>query len=147
VIDGLVVLARLAHMLAAAAWVGGGIAYAVAGYPGPNTGTRSFGWLARVCGWTLLLSGGLLTVDRLTGAEASTLYALLLAAKLALALAAFTVAGSMLPRAVARRRAAGALAIARPLWLTTPYLVLWLGIGVYAVGALMVVVYTRELTR
>ena len=100
-----------------------------------------------MCGWTLLLSGGLLTVDRLTGAEASALYAMLLAAKLALALAAFAVAGSMLPRAVARRRASGALAIARPLWLTTPYLVLWLGIGVYAVGALMAVVYTRELAR
>lgn len=144
--DVLVVLARLAHMLAAAAWVGGGIVYATVGRPAPSAGARSFSWLARVCGWVLVLSGAVLTVDRLTGEPASAVYAGLLAAKLALAVAAFVLAGSMLPRALVRRRAGGALLAAPPRgWLRSHMVVLWLGIGVYVLGAALSVLYTREL--
>jgi putative copper export protein len=140
----LLICARAAHMLAAAAWVGGAIVYAIVGRPNLGTGKRSFPWLVGVCAWVLMLSGAVLTFDRLTGARASTLYALLLALKVGLALALFLLAGTLVPRRIVRARApptseGGAW------WLTTPFVILWVGVVIYALGASLAVVYTRDL--
>jgi cytochrome b subunit of formate dehydrogenase len=177
--EPLLVVARLAHTLAAATWVGGGIVYAVVGRPAPSAGARSFSWLAGLCGWVLLLSGGVLTFDRLSGTPLDGWYVALLALKLGVALAMFLVAGTLAPSAVVRLRqrrdgfvprSAGdeehrswrpsALAAvwtaegppsarsdARPLarGLAAPYLVVYLGVAVYALGALLAVLYAQSL--
>jgi hypothetical protein len=145
--DLLLIGARAAHMLAAAAWVGGAIVYAVVGRPAAGTGKRSFSWLVGLCAWVLVLSGAVLTFDRLTGARASALYVLLLGVKVALALALFLLAGTLVPGRIARARTAGAPATppAGRWWLTRPFVVLWVGIAIYALGATLAVVYTRGL--
>lgn len=134
--------ARAAHLLAAAAWVGGGIAYAVSGGPAPRSGNRPFWWLVRVCAWVLILSGAVLTVDRLTGAQAGPLYVALLGVKLGLGLAMFVLAGTLAPPVVARR---GPAAPGGRPSLRRPYLVLALGVAVYLLGATLAVLYTRGL--
>ena len=142
--DLLLVAARAAHLLAAAAWVGGGLVYALVGRPAPNGGARTFAWLVGVCAWALILSGAVLTLDRLADPGTSGWYVALLAAKLTLVVAMLLVASALLPRAVARRPAAGRPG--RPTWLSAPYLVLWLGLSVYLTGALMAVTYARGLS-
>ena len=136
-------IVRVAHQLGAAAWVGGAIVYALVGRPAPGTGARSFAWLVSICTWVLALSGAVMTADRLTASqEASTLYVALLVLKVALALAMFIVAGTLVPSAVARLRVGQ-----RPSLGQRPFLVLYMGIGVYVVGALLAVTYTRALSR
>lgn len=141
--DPFLVGARTAHMLAAAAWVGGAIAYAVSGRPAPGTGARPFAWLVRLCAWTLVFSGAWLTVDRLTGAAASPLYVGLLGLKVGLGVAMFVLVGALVPPRVARVRSA--TPPARPVWRRPPYLLLALGIAVYLVGATLAVLYTGGL--
>jgi len=137
---------RMFHLLAAAAWVGGALAYAVAGRPAPGTGRRPFGWLVRVCTWVLALSGAALAFDRLTGADAATSYVAVLALKTALALAMFALAGTLAPSALRRARAARAPGPPKgPIWLSRPYLVLECGIAVYALGAVLAVNYAHGL--
>jgi hypothetical protein len=143
--DVLLVIVRLTHQLAAAAWVGGAIAFALTGRPTPGAGAASFGWLVKVCSWALILSGGWLTVDRLAIAETSPIYLVGLALKIALAIGMFVLAGAISPTALGRLRRREPLD-GIPLWRTSPYLVLWLGIAVYALGSLLAVAYTRALT-
>ncbi len=141
--DLLLVVVRVGHQLAAAAWVGGALVYALVGRPAPGTGARSFSWLVGICTWVLALSGGVMTVDRLVATqEASTLYVALLVLKVVLALAMFILAGTLVPSAVARLRLGQ-----RPSLGQRPFLVLYMGIGVYVVGALLAVTYTRALSR
>jgi putative copper export protein len=137
---------RLVHLLAAAAWVGGSIAYAVTGRPAPG-GRRSFSWLVGLCSWALFISGVALTVDRLTAVQTSPLYVGLLAAKVGLAVAMVLAAGALVPSTVARLRARLEPPGQRPPpgWLSRPYLVLGLGLAVYAVGALLAVAHSREM--
>ena len=147
--DLLLVTMRLAHLLAAAAWVGGAIAYAVAGRPAPGTGARPFGWLVGLCVWALFLSGVALTVDRLTDVQTSPLYVALLASKVGAAIAMAVLAGTLAPSAVARLRArldpAPARSPSGPIWLRRPYVVLGLGVVVYALGAVLAVSHARQL--
>jgi len=153
--DLLLVLVRTAHLLAAASWVGGTLAYAVSGRPAPGTGARPFAWIVRLCTWALILSGVVITVDRLAIAATSPLYLGGLALKVGLAIAMFLLAGSLAPSAAGRlrralpRRPAPAAAekTSRRLWLTTPYLILELGVAVYVIGAVLAVAYTRTLTQ
>ena len=68
---------------------------------------------------------------------------------------AHLLAGSLAPSAAGRlrralpRRPAPAAAekTSRRLWLTTPYLILELGVAVYVIGAVLAVAYTRTLTQ
>jgi putative copper export protein len=143
--DVLLVVVRVVHQLAAAAWVGGSIAYALTGRPAPGAGARPFSWIVNVSAWALVLSGGWITVDRLAIAETSPLYLIGLALKIALAIGMFVLAGALNPSALARVRKREPRPDV-PLWRTSPYLVLWLGIAVYALGALLAVAYTRALT-
>lgn len=143
--DVLLVLVRVVHQLAAAAWVGGSIAYALTGRPAPGTGARPFSLVVSISSWALILSGGWITVDRLAIAETSPLYLIGLALKIALAIGMFVLAGALNPSALARVRKREPRPDV-PLWRTSPYLVLWLGIAVYALGALLAVAYTRALT-
>jgi putative copper export protein len=155
--DVLLVLVRTAHLLAAASWVGGALAYAVSGRPAPGAGARPFAWIVRLCTWALILSGVVITVDRLAIAATSPLYLGGLALKVGLAIAMFLLAGSLAPSAAGRlRRAlprrpgsapAAAEKTSRRLWLTTPYLILELGVAVYVLGAVLAVAYTRSLTQ
>jgi putative copper export protein len=143
--DVLLVVVRVVHQLAAAAWVGGAIAYAISGRPAPGGGARPFSWIVRVSTWALILSGGWITVDRLAIAETSPLYLAGLALKIALAIGMFVLAGALVPSALARvRRREPSPAV--PLWRTTPFLLLELGVAVYVLGALLAVAYTRALT-
>lgn len=138
--------ARAAHLLAAAAWVGGAIAYAVSGRPASGTAARPFAWLVRMCIWALVLSGAWLTADRLTGAAASPLYVGLLGLKVGLGVVMFVLAGALVPSRIARLRPARpAPGPSRPVWLTPPYLVLALGVVVYLLGAMLAVLYTGGL--
>ena len=143
--DVLLVIVRVVHQLAAAAWVGGSIAYALTGRPAPGSGARPFSWIVNVSAWALVLSGGWITVDRLAIAETSPLYLIGLALKIALAIGMFVLAGALNPSALARVRRREPRPDV-PLWRTSPYLVLWLGVAVYALGALLAVAYTRALT-
>ena len=143
--DVLLVVVRLVHQLAAAAWVGGAIAFALSGRPAPGSGPYPFTWVVKISSWALILSGGWITVDRLAIAETSPLYLAGLALKVALALAMFILAGALNPSALARVRRREPRPDV-PLWRTSPYLVLWLGIAVYGLGALLAVAYTRALT-
>jgi putative copper export protein len=148
--DVLLVLVRSAHLLAAAAWVGGAIAYAVSGRPAPGAGTRPFGWIVRLCTWALILSGAAMVMDRLVVAATSPFYLGGLGLKVGLAIAMFGLAGSLVPSAArlrgARRPApAAAQPPTRPVWLTTPYLILELGVAVYVLGAVLAIAYTRAL--
>lgn len=148
--DLLLVLARVAHLVAAAAWVGGSIAYSLVGRPAPGAGARSFSWLVGVCTWVLAFSGAALTADRLVGGDAATpLYAGLLVLKVGLALAMFILAGTLVPSAAVRLRArrrpaaTAATAPARSSWFSRPHLVLGMGLAVYALGSALAVTYTR----
>lgn len=146
--DLLVVLARVAHLLTAGIWVGGAIVYAVSGRPAPGIGARPFRWLVGICLWALAISGALLLADRLTETRTTALYVALLAAKLVLVGLMVLASGALAPSAVARlrRRSLGDTPGAeRSHWLRGPYLVLWLGVGVYALGAAMAVSYVRAL--
>lgn len=143
--DILLVVVRVVHQVAAAAWVGGSIAYAMTGRPAPAAGVRPFSWIVNVSAWALVLSGGWITVDRLAIAETSPLYLAGLALKIALAIGMFVLSGAINPSALAR-------VLKReprpdvPIWRTSPYLVLWLGIAVYVLGAVLAVAYTRALS-
>src|SRR5688572_9968896 len=141
----LLVIVRVVHQVAAAAWVGGSITYALTGRPAPGSGVRPFSWIVNVSAWALVLSGGWITVDRLAIAETSPLYLGGLALKIALAIGMFVLSGAINPSALARVRRREPL-FGVPLWRTPPYLVLWLGIAVYVLGALLAVAYTRALT-
>src|SRR5688572_2158526 len=122
--DVLLVLVRVVHQVAAAAWVGGSIAYALTGRPTPSPGQRPFSWIVNVSAWALVLSGGWITVDRLAIAETSPLYLAGLALKVALAIGMFVLAGAINPSALARVRKRDPRPDV-PLWRTSPYLVLW----------------------
>lgn len=146
--DLLLIAVRAAHLLAAAAWVGGALAYAVGGPPASGAGRRAFSRLVGICIWVLIVSGAILTVDRLANARASSLYVTLLALKILLAVGMFLIARLLAPPS-SRRRPAPAGAPAPPtgwrLWLTPPYLLLVMGVAIYAIGAGLAIVYVRSI--
>jgi len=88
---------RLAHALAAAAWMGGALTYALAGIGAgerslPTATWRPFREALRVGIGIFLLTGAILTVDRLGSVALSPLYLGLLGLKVGLGIWMFWIA-------------------------------------------------------
>lgn len=138
-------LLRVAHALAAVVWLGGGAYYVLALRPqlrGADEETRAvarqaqreFGEWASVATLILVATGVLLMFDRLTDGRGTLAYVLLLAVKVAAALAAFWLAGSF-GRRRGPRRAARALPIERS------WLILVLGTVAFVIGVALASLY------
>src|SRR5579859_34367 len=122
------VLMRTAHVVAAAAWVGGSIFYLVvllpalrAGGPAPQVAARAaalFRKLVNLCMGVLLATGVYLTFDRLTSTNAGAAYVVALALKIAVALAMFGLALYQAQEGVRRLRSSP-----RRLWKVVPRLI------------------------
>lgn len=119
-LEALRVLLRWLHLLATTAWIGGSLFYLVALRPALRAGTappavgstagREFGHLVRLCIPVLLVTGALLTFDRLADGRGNALYAGLLALKIAAALVMFVIAWEF-GRPGVRRRPSDARAV------------------------------------
>ena len=136
---------RAAHILAAAAWVGGNILYMVAVLPalwskGAAGGISEisgqiaalFRRLVNICVGVLLVTGVFLTFDRLTETTLGWLYLVVLGLKIVLALVMFMLAiylGQSNIRRLAKRSTKFSKA--------APQLILALGIVVFLLGALL----------
>lgn len=140
-----------AHAMAAVAWVGGSLFYAVVLAPaveevGPTPERRAllavvgreFGEVVRLSILVFVITGLILAYSRTSQPRISTAYIVVLVVKVALSLAMFWLA-----RRVGRPGAPGAK---RPLWLTPPYVILELGIVVYFLSLVLRVLYEQTLT-
>lgn len=133
---------RVAHLLAASAWVGGSIFYQLVLVPalrlaGPAPALAAtiaalFRRMVSVCIGVLLLSGAFLTFDRLTQTTLGWPYLLTLVLKLAAALAMFALA-FYLGQSNVRRLAKRSTRFSQ----LAPRLMLALGVLVFALGALL----------
>jgi uncharacterized membrane protein len=135
-------IVRTAHLLAAAAWVGGSIFYQfvvipalrVAG-PAPAVSAKIaalFRHMVNICIGVLLLTGAFLTFDRLTQTTLGWPYLVVLGLKIAAALVMFALAiylGQSNIRKLAKR--------STRLSQAAPQLLLALGIFVFLLGALL----------
>jgi putative copper export protein len=143
-------IVRAAHILAAAAWVGGNIMYVAVIVPalklaGPAPAVASqiaalFRRLTNICIGVLLLSGAYLTFDRLTETTLGWPYLVTLAVKIALALVMFVLAiyvGQSNIRKLAKRTTR--------LSKVAPQLILALGIAVFILGALLNLLFEAAL--
>ena len=138
----LLVVLRFVHVLAAALWVGGGIVV-LAARTTPNVAPlsgissaalgRSVGRLVGTGFAVFVLTGALLTFNRLAEQSIDAAYVAVLAAKVLLALAMFRLA---VPR---RRRAAppAAPAPSRPWWRGRTALIVGLGLVAYALSLVL----------
>ncbi len=138
-------IVRAAHILAAAAWVGGNILYMVAVLPalhgkGGVGGVSEissqiaalFRRLVNICVGVLLVTGVFLTFDRLTETTLGWPYLVVLGLKIVLALVMFIMAiylGQSNIRRLAKRSTKFSKA--------APQLILALGIVVFLLGALL----------
>ncbi len=133
---------RVAHLLAAAAWVGGSIFYQLvlapalrmAG-PAPALAARVaalFRRMVSACIGVLLLSGAFLTFDRLTQTTLGWPYLVVLGIKVAAALVMFALAAYMAQSNI-RRLAKRSTRLSQ----AAPQLLLALGIFVFLLGALL----------
>ncbi len=135
-------IVRTAHILAAAAWVGGSILYFVAVLPalrsgGPAPGVAAqiaalFRRMVNICVGVLLLSGAYLAFDRLTTTALGWPYLVVLGLKIAAALCMFVLA-IYLGQSNIRRLAKRTTRLSK----AAPQLVLALGILVFLLGALL----------
>lgn len=133
---------RSAHVLAGAAWVGGGIMYLVVVLPAlrlsgaePRVSAAiaaQYKRLTNLCMGVLLLSGGYLIFDRLTQTTLGWPYLVTLALKVAAALAMFALA-IYLGQSRARRLAKQATRFSQ----IAPQMMVVLGILVFLLGALL----------
>lgn len=138
-------LLRLAHAIAAAAWLGGGAYYVLALRPQLRSADesaravarqaqREFGEWASVATLIMVATGVVLMFDRLSDGRGTVVYVILLGVKIAAALAAFWIAGSL-----SRRRAApsgrGKKMINRS------WLILALGLVAFGLGILLSSLY------
>ena len=159
------VFIRYTHVLAATAWVGGSIFYLVALQPNlPAEGERGFlagvnrrfGDLVHLCSWVLAASGLAVTFDRLTNARLTAAYVLILAVKVALAIAMFYLAWTLRSRSsgrrLSRREPSGVVRISFLPWidrwgkgLSPSRLILVFGIVVLLLGAVLATLYERGL--
>jgi uncharacterized membrane protein len=155
--DLLLIAIRWAHALATVVWLGGG-AYATlilgrqlreeeratAARIGRATGAEFGRWL-RGATVVFIVTGVILTVDRLSSRGATTAYGIVLAVKIALALWMFAIAQS-----IGRRRrakpATGRWAEALRA-LGSPQLLLWLGAIVVLLAAILKTLYEAQLAR
>jgi uncharacterized membrane protein len=135
-------LVRLAHILAAAVWVGGSFMYQVivvpalrSGGPAPAVAAKVaqlFKQMVNVCVGVLLVTGVYLTFDRLTTPTLGLSYIVILALKIVGALALFALAfylGQSSIRRIAKRTTRFSQ--------VAPRLMLVLGILVFTLGALL----------
>ena len=138
-------IVRAAHILAAAAWVGGSILYLVAVLPalrskGAASGVSEisahiaalFRRMVNICVGVLLLSGAFLTFDRLTQTTLGWPYLVVLGLKIVLALIMFVLA-IYLGQSNIRRLAKRSTQLSK----AAPQLILVLGILVFLLGALL----------
>jgi hypothetical protein len=135
-------IVRTAHLLAAAAWVGGSILYLVAVLPvlrsggiTPEVSTQIatlFRRMVNICIGVLLLSGAYLMFDRLTSTSLGWLYLVVLGVKIIVALGMFVLA-IYLGQSNIRRLAKRTTRLSK----AAPQLMLALGILVFLLGALL----------
>lgn len=135
-------LVRAAHIIAAAAWVGGNIMYSLVVIPGLRNGGAApavagqiaalFKRMVNVCIWVLLLTGAFLTFDRLTSTTLGWPYLVVLGLKIIAATGMFILA-LYLGESNIRRLAKRSTRLAK----AAPQLLLALGIVVFLLGALL----------
>lgn len=133
---------RVAHLLAASAWVGGSIFYLFVVVPalhlaGPAPAISAkiaalFRRVTNICIGVLLLTGAFLMFDRLTQTALGWPYLVVLGLKVAAALAMFALA-FYLGQSNIRRLAKRSTRLSR----AAPQLLLALGIFVFLLGALL----------
>jgi uncharacterized membrane protein len=135
-------IVRAAHIIAAAAWVGGSILYMVAiipalrsGGPAPAVATQIaalFRRMVNICMGVLLLSGAYLMFDRLTQTMLGWPYLVVLGLKIAIAIGMFVLA-MYIGQSNVRRLAKRSTRLSK----AAPQLMLALGIIVFILGALL----------
>jgi uncharacterized membrane protein len=135
-------IVRAAHILAAAAWVGGSIMYQVVVLPalrsgGPASAVAAqvavlFKRMVNICIGILLLTGGYLIFDRLTQTTLGLPYVVVLVVKIVAAIGMFILA-IYLGESNIRRLAKRSTRLSR----AAPQLMLALGILVFVLGALL----------
>ncbi len=138
----LLVIVRVAHILAATAWVGGSIMYLVVVIPALRLGGATpvvagnvanlFKRMVNICIGVLLLTGAYLTFDRLTQTTLGLPYLIVLVLKIAGAIGLFVLAlyiGQSNIRRLAKRTTRLSKA--------APQLMLALGILVFILGAVL----------
>jgi len=135
-------IARAAHTLAAAAWVGGSILYLVAVLPALRSADPApavaaqiaalFRRMVNICVGVLLLSGAYLMFDRLTQTTLGWPYLVVLSLKIVAAVAMFVLA-IYLGQSNVRRLAKRSTRLSK----AAPQLMLALGIVVFLLGALL----------
>jgi len=135
-------IVRAAHILAAAAWVGGNLFYMVVALPalregGPAPGVAAkmaaaFRQMTNICIAVLLLTGVYLVFDRLTTTTLGWPYLVVLGIKIVLALCMFVLA-TYLGQSNIRKLAKRTTRLSK----AAPQLMLALGILVFALGALL----------
>lgn len=144
--EAFLLLLRLAHAFAAAVWLGGGVYYLVALRPAMRESAEPprafvaaaqslYGEWARVTTIVMLATGIILTFDRLANAGGGLQYAVALAVKIVVALAAFWLAGLRPGR---RRRS-------RPARRSRPEVILALGAVAFGVGVVLASIYGQGL--
>ena len=151
----LLIAIRWAHSLATVVWLGGG-AYATliqqravreeADEPtalriGRATGAE-FGRWVRAATIVFIVTGIILTVDRLANSGATVAYGVVLAIKIALALWMFAIAQSLGRRGRARAVTGRLAALARTLG--SPQTLLWLGAIVVLLAAILKTLYEGQ---
>ena len=165
--DVFLLLVRWLHLVAAAAWVGGGLFYMLvlrpairrAGDSGdtlPAAVGREFRSLVGLCIAVLVLTGAILTFDRLTSPATDTAYVATLAVKVSLAVIMFVLAHRARR---ARREApatspeldAGGMPVVRlarrvSRVLSDGYLILALGVTILLLADLLKAIYESNLT-
>ena len=143
-------IVRAAHLLAAAAWVGGSFFYLVVAIPAMRTSAPGVGGLGgiagqmaalfkrmvTICTGVLLLSGAYLAFDRLTTTTLGWPYLSVLALKILVALCMFALA-IYLGQSNIRRLAKRATRLSK----VAPQLTLALGILVFVLGALLNILF------
>ncbi|GAC1350421.1 MAG: hypothetical protein NVSMB27_32800 [Ktedonobacteraceae bacterium] len=135
-------IVRAAHILAAAAWVGGSILYLVAVLPALRNGGHApaiagqiaslFRRMVNICIGVLLLSGAYLTFDRLTQTMLGWPYLIVLNIKIVAAIGMFVLA-LYLGQSNIRRLAKRSTRLSK----AAPQLMLALGIVIFILGALL----------
>jgi uncharacterized membrane protein len=135
-------IVRAAHIIAAAAWVGGSILYMVAIIPalrsaGPAPAVAAqiaalFRRMVNICIGVLLLSGAYLMFDRLTQTMLGWPYLVVLGLKIAIAIGMFVLA-IYIGQSNVRRLAKRSTRLSK----VAPQLMLALGIIVFILGALL----------
>jgi uncharacterized membrane protein len=136
---------RVAHALAAAVWLGGGVYYLVAVRPVVRESEapprefvgavqKLYGEWARTATLVMIATGVVMSFDRLGNGSGGITYAALLAAKVIAAIVAFWLAGVRPGRRAVRRKG-----VVR----STPQLILSLGLFAFVVGVILASVYGR----